>query len=424
MTDSTLATPKNPVRRGPVLLAVHGAESSSASIRAARLLADHFGVSLRVVTVLEPEPSYGRMLSDSPVVRANWEEYSAGQKETVQRALSQAIGDTGWELEVREGQAAREICLAAEGADATMVVVDASPRPGIRRPVSGVRALQILRGAPCPVLSVAADFKALPRTIVAAVDFSPASIRAVQAALLLAGARAKIILVNIPSVLHFSHPVRDKSGALYGDMVDEWFARVREELRPYSPPDLTIETTTGAGTIVDEILRVADEAKAEVIVSGTQGPNAVQRFFVGSSAAGLLHRARCSVLSSPAPRPAEFSRLSLRLVDTLAEENTDKWQEMLDAVTKRDAGRRMTLEVDDPAFGAQVEARGYRLRGVTYDPHDRRIAIMVAGDAGEQPHLTRTIDHPRSIAITSSAGRDQALEIRHGRGHTLVLFDD
>jgi hypothetical protein len=49
---------------------------------------------------------------------------------------------------------------------------------------------------------------------------------------------------------------------------------------------------------------------------------------------------------------------------------------------------------------------------------------MLAGDAAEHPHLTRAIDRPRSIAITSLAGRDQALEIRHGRGHTIVLFDD
>jgi hypothetical protein len=39
-------------------------------------------------------------------------------------------------------------------------------------------------------------------------DFSPASIRAVQTALLLADRGATIILAHIPSPLHFPHPVR------------------------------------------------------------------------------------------------------------------------------------------------------------------------------------------------------------------------
>jgi nucleotide-binding universal stress UspA family protein len=436
MTDNTprvvtqertnaLCAAANPAREGgPVLLAIHGMEASHAPIIAARLLADRLGVKLRVVTVVDPASEYGVTMDLAPVLQTARLELSAAQKAAVEQALRDELAPGTWHLETLEGQAAREIGRMAAAIGASMIIVDAAPRTGIRHRVAGLHALQIARRATCPLLSVAEDFTALPRTIVCAVDFSPASIRAIQTALLLAAEGARFVLVHVPSPLHFPVPVRDHSGALMGDDVEAWFTRLRDELEQYAPQGLHIETRLAQGKVTTAVLDIADELRANLVVAGTHGRNIVERFFVGSATTGILHAAQCSVLTAPAPRPAEFTRLELRLTESVVEEDKDKWREILDALSKRDAGRRVTIEVDDPTIGAQVEATGYRFRGVVYDPHDRRVEIMVGDGTAERAHLTHTIGDPRSIAIQAHGGRDDALEIAHGRGHTLVLFDE
>ena len=82
----------------------------------------------------------------------------------------------------------------------------------------------------------------------------------------------------------------------------------------------------------------------------------------------------------------------------------------------------MKIEVDDPEIGAQMLGRG-ALLGVTYDRHDRRVEVMV-GDAHRTRHqLRHSIPRVESIAMTADDnGSLEALELRHGRGPTLVLI--
>ena len=67
--------------------------------------------------------------------------------------------------------------------------------------------------------------------------------------------------------------------------------------------------------------------------------------------------------------------------------------------------------------------RGYALNGVTYDPHDHRVEIMVGNDAEPLRHLMHSIPHVESIDMTTDDDGHEVLELRHGRGHTLVLVD-
>jgi hypothetical protein len=63
------------------------------------------------------------------------------------------------------------------------------------------------------------------------------------------------------------------------------------------------------------------------------------------------------------------------------------------------------------------------LQGITFDPYDRRVAIMLQGPGTTWGHLTRSIPNVDSVAITSGPdGHDSALAIKHGRGQTLLLF--
>ncbi len=100
----------------------------------------------------------------------------------------------------------------------------------------------------------------------------------------------------------------------------------------------------------------------------------------------------------------------------------DQWVASLKEFTARNAGRRTTLEVDSQDLGAQREESDYPLRGVSYDPRDNRIAIMLGDMATVDRRLTRTISAPSGVDLLLSAdGHDQALRIRHaGDGQTVL----
>jgi hypothetical protein len=102
-----------------------------------------------------------------------------------------------------------------------------------------------------------------------------------------------------------------------------------------------------------------------------------------------------------------------------------EWAATVDAVSRRNVGRLATLEVDDRDIGAQIEAGGYVLQGIAFDPHDQRVSLMLESPKVPGAHLTRSIANIDSVAVTRAAdGRDRAVAITHGRGQTLLLLSD
>jgi hypothetical protein len=99
------------------------------------------------------------------------------------------------------------------------------------------------------------------------------------------------------------------------------------------------------------------------------------------------------------------------------------WAAELNEFTNRNAGRRTILEIDAPEYGAQPEETDYPLKGVVFDPRDRRIQIML-GEAGSfDRHLTHSIEAATRIDVLRGRdGRDEALRIQHRGGQTLLRF--
>lgn len=100
----------------------------------------------------------------------------------------------------------------------------------------------------------------------------------------------------------------------------------------------------------------------------------------------------------------------------------ESWSKVLKTFTERNAGRVVTLEVDDPDIGAMVEAKSYPLLGVDYDHKDGRITIMLGGSTIGGEHLTRAIPNPHSVSVLTEGGKDAALAIGHGKGQTLLTI--
>jgi hypothetical protein len=98
------------------------------------------------------------------------------------------------------------------------------------------------------------------------------------------------------------------------------------------------------------------------------------------------------------------------------------WVRGLKAFTERNAGRRTSLEEDAVERGAQLAEHDYPLRGVTYDPKDDRVEIMLGDQGSVDRHLTHVVVAPESVDLTRTTdGRDSALRIRHDGGAQTVL---
>ncbi len=102
-----------------------------------------------------------------------------------------------------------------------------------------------------------------------------------------------------------------------------------------------------------------------------------------------------------------------------------RWAEELTAFTRRNAGRRASLEVDDPDYGLLMQEHGYPLLGAAYDHHDKRVEIMLGDFEGTRRHLTRGISNVHSIDVLRDvSGRDRVLRVAHGRGQTLLTLEN
>ena len=162
-----------------LLLATHGGASADGAVRVAHLLSRRVGAQLDVVCVFEPMPpidfGFEVTMPLSP-------EEEAGIKEQIrQHALSQltSCGIEGMPIE-RSGPAATEIAAAARLAHADLVILGLGPHTALDRALGGETALQLVQQASTPVLAVPGSASMIPRRAVAAIDFTPTSVRAVQ----------------------------------------------------------------------------------------------------------------------------------------------------------------------------------------------------------------------------------------------------
>ena len=299
----------NPARRGPVVLATDGTSQSGAVVVAAQLIAARFGVPIEVVSVLEPTPIYTTSIPE--VVVPSDPAIDETRRDTRETMVGDYVcrfsgGATPPHINVRFGDVVTEVSRFAREVSATMVVMGSAPHRRFRHIASGDRAAQVLHSAPCPVFSVPPTFWELPRVVVAAVDFGPASVRAAQAALLVVGDRGTIVLTHVlppaklPAALSAGEPAEPTPE------LQAKFDRLREELlRSSTPAGLKIEHRLITDDTVTGILATADRLSADLIAVGTHGPGLFARLLLGSVAETVLRRTARPVLASPPPPPAD-----------------------------------------------------------------------------------------------------------------------
>jgi nucleotide-binding universal stress UspA family protein len=210
------------------------------------------------------------------------------------------------QMVVRSGSPPAEILRYATEEEADLVVLGTHGRTGFERFMVGSVTEKILRKAPCPVLSVPPHCEGQPERPVFArilygADFSEAGGRAAEYALSLAQeANGSLTL------LHVVDWMPDKNLAKYPEFEPAAYretvirearrqleALVPEEARNWCEPDLRIS----CGKPYREILRIAAEERADLIVLGAHGRGPVDRMLFGSTAQHVVRQALCPVLT-------------------------------------------------------------------------------------------------------------------------------
>jgi len=236
---------------------------------------------------------------------------SPGDREQLRQQLkaftpAEAVKNIPVEFCVAEGDVAAEILAEAQSAD--MLVMGTHGRSGFEHLVLGSATEKVLRKAVCPLLTIpraAPDateaVPALFHHIIAAVDFSEASMHALTFALSLAEeADAHLTLlhvVDIPRELA-QWADEDQEGKRH---VEQWKASALTRLRAVVPDAARVychvEERIETGQAYREILRVAAERHAGLVVIGAHGRGIVERMFVGSTAQHIVRQAVCPVLT-------------------------------------------------------------------------------------------------------------------------------
>jgi len=206
-------------------------------------------------------------------------------------------------METAEGDPAAEIVQRAEALEVDLIVMGTHGRSGFDRFTLGSVTEKVLRKASCPVLTLppSAPRKVddvVYRRILCPIDFSPSSARALDFGLTVAAKAGAA--VTVLHVVESWDPERELEGSSY-------IAELRRrqcETEQASLRQFTATRNVGARELEHlvvlgwphrEIVRLAAERAADLIVMGVRGRGPVDLTLFGSTTNQVVRRAACPV---------------------------------------------------------------------------------------------------------------------------------
>ncbi|MCW5553902.1 MAG: universal stress protein [Verrucomicrobiae bacterium] len=295
---STRTTSPPALEFNAILVPVDFSPRSRRATQYAAALAQQFDAALELLFVLEPLPT-DSMLERPQRTRGDTE--LARRAETMLRELAQTEVPSGVRAttRVRRGKAAPEIIATAQQGQSDLIVLSSHGYSGVQRLLLGSTAEQVVRHAPCSVLTLR-EHAAAPtriRRILAPVDFSPASRAALRYAVEFAGLFDADLTV-FHAVLSLPPPRR--LSAFARGLEVEALKQAREDLATLVKTKvcgaIPVATKIAAGVPRDAIVRVAGRLKTDLIIMATQGKKGLERWVMGSTAELVVRHAPCPVL--------------------------------------------------------------------------------------------------------------------------------
>jgi nucleotide-binding universal stress UspA family protein len=283
-----------------ILLATDGSKDAELALITTVGLARITDSELYVVTVL-PESDY---------VRAY---YTAGRLQRIQVAQQAAQGELDRQVRriehlggtvalarLKTGRVAREIVETAEELGADLVAVGSRGRGAMKQTLMGGVSYSVVRHAHCPVIVVRSKAVVFPAKIVLATDGSEQATLAAQTAAELAsetGSELHLIAVapEYPYVGEGFYEVnRAEEDA---DAYRELQNLLDEQARKVGETGGTVARTyPRMGAVDEEIVALAEEVGADLIVMGSRGLGGMRRALMGSVSDSVVRDAPCPVM--------------------------------------------------------------------------------------------------------------------------------
>ncbi len=276
--------------------------------------ATRHNAELHIVKVAEMDSERVVSLPVAANVLHEW----LGQQSSIEEADLEAL--TVIQRQLEPAPPSERLVEYADGHDIDLVVMGTHGRRGVRRMLLGSVTEEVLRTAPCPVLTVRADDENESRPgvqrILAPVDFSDAAETAVR--------HAGEIAETYDADLHLLHVVEEVAyPSAYGvdpPLIphDEVVARVETRLGQMArgeAGDENVQVSAAVGYAPWTILDVVEANDVDLIVIATHGRSGLDRFLLGSVAERVLR-------GSPVPvflvRPDQASLVPVEAEETAA----------------------------------------------------------------------------------------------------------
>jgi nucleotide-binding universal stress UspA family protein len=212
------------------------------------------------------------------------------------------------------------ILACADAIDADLIVTGSHGRSGVKRALLGSVVESLLHRARRPIMAVPSHIDPVNlnhaiklREVVCAVDFSVPSLAALAYALSLAEeSDSQLTLLHVlETPPELAHPPAPPDYAINVDAVRaeaeaDALNRLRKLVPEHARDYCTIETAVLEGGVSRQVLLLAANRHADLIVLGVHGRNALDLAVFGSNSKDVIRHAVCPVLIIPAgkQRPA------------------------------------------------------------------------------------------------------------------------
>ena len=290
-----------------ILFATDGSACARSAHPLAEQLAEQFDAMLHVVHVVEESAGYSS-LSEMIEVR---------EADIVEQLRLPAAQEDGGKAapsglqEVNYSTVEGGILHYAKKHDIDLIVMGTHGHQGVRRMLLGSVAEEVVRRAPCPVLTVCGkvDADLNIRRVLVPVDLSEQSGQHVR--------QASTLAARFGASVHLMHVIEQPSlPAVYGvehlantdwSAVEKRVTNALQKLEEHiEPPAEVGERIVVRGRPVRAILKAADERKMDMIAIATHRREGLERLVLGSVAEKVIRMAKCPVFTARgAGLPAE-----------------------------------------------------------------------------------------------------------------------
>ena len=268
------------------------------AIECAVALARSCGSTITALHVV-PEPATTSTASDDVAEGLTMEDVERLKSQTL-RVLQEADAPSREAVVVR-GDPAAQILRVAVSLPAGLIVMASHGRTGFAEVMCGSVTTDVLRHAPCPVLTVprtssTPDGHPLFGRILCAVDFSPASLHALRRVMRFAAAHDSSVMVLhvldlnvVPAVVTAGASAAAPTASVNTSM---WQRRLQEAVRAEGRSTIDVTEHVIEGDPANEILRMAEAEHCDLISMGGHGGNPLN-----CTLNKVVRQSKCAVLT-------------------------------------------------------------------------------------------------------------------------------